>query len=67
METAVCTDNVEKVNLDDNRKLLEYRINKQHYESILLDLLRANELGEEEYHKITNNLEAAYVQFKKDL
>lgn len=44
-------------------KLSKYLENKEYYEILLLDMLRANELKQEEYQEMIRKSEKAYREF----
>ena len=52
---------------EKGKQLSEYLNQKEHTETLLLDMLRAGDLWKDEYYKMLKDSEKAYFQFLKDL
>jgi len=52
---------------DAAKQLSRYLDTKYYFETLLLDMLRADQLHQNEYDKMMSEHHAAYAQFRKDL
>lgn len=50
----------------NENRLQKYKESKEYVETLLLDLLRAHEMEEDEYNQMKEEMDIAYKQFLKD-